>query len=175
VQDRWLAFQDQVCGAAPVDPTLPDRPPLSCGDPARRGSFFELQTEKSYSSPIAEEILDAARRHLSPNVKRWHLIVASDWRENIPGKVSLGKNNCNPQVDPHRVESLLLVGPREKLLANQNNATGRNLIDNYLIQRSDMTRSEADCLQSVAEEFFHLNMASPPPDLNTWRLSVTQP
>ncbi len=174
VEDRWLAFEDQVCGLAPRDPTTPHRPPPACGDPARRGSFFELQPEKSYSSPIAEEILDAARRHLPPNVKRWHLIVASDWREYMPGKVDLETRKCDPQVDPHRVESLLLVGPREKLLAEGDDAGGKNVIDSYLIQRSDMTQAEADCLQSVAEAFFRLNMASPPPGLNTWRLSVTQ-
>jgi hypothetical protein len=173
VKKRWQEFKDQICGAAPDRSRTanPDSP--ACGDPRRQGSFFEQRVEKSYTSPIAEQVIDGIRRHLPQEVKRWRLIVASDWREYNPPAFDVETRKCNRETDLKKLSGLLLVGEKEKLLVGNDDPVINNRVDSILILRTNMTQDEADCLENLADGFFRLNMASPPPTLTSTRLSVS--
>jgi hypothetical protein len=169
----WRRFKDQVCGASPPGTAARDDS-LRCSDPRRGKSFFEEDFPMSHSSPIVEEITDSIRRYLTPAVQHWHLIVASDWREYNPPILDLEYHRCDPATDPRRVALLPLIGQAEKLLRGSATPVGNNQVDGFLILRSDMTATEADCLAQVEDEFFRDSVASPPPELRFQRLPVTQ-
>ena len=171
--EAWKKFKDQVCGDSPTGLASEDDT-LACSDPRRGKSFFEQDLPISHSSPIVEEITDTIRRYLTPNVKHWQLIVASDWREYNPPKFDLEYHKCEPQTDPHKVAQLPLIGQTEKLLKGSGDPQHNNEVDGFLILRSDMTPVEADCLALVEDEFFRDSVADPPPELSFQRLSVTQ-
>jgi hypothetical protein len=169
----WRRFKDQLCGASPAG-TAPDDDSLLCSDLRRGPSFFEQVVPASHSSPVVEEVTDAVRRYLPPSVARWRLIVASDWREYSPPALDLEYHRCDVRTDPRRVARRALIGQSEKLLRGTGTAEGNNEVDGFLVLRSDMTPSEADCLAQVEDEFFRESAASPPPELRFQRLPVTQ-
>lgn len=171
-QERWRQFKDQVCGDSPAG-TDPWDVTLKCSDPRRGKSFFEQEYPVSHSSPIVEEITDAVRRYLPSEVEHWHLIIASDWREYNPPVLDLEYHKCDLAADPRRVAQIPLIGQAEKLLRGSAGQLN-NEVDGFLVLRSDMTSSEAECLSQVEDEFFRESVASPPPTLRFERLPVTQ-
>ena len=170
IAEKWQKFMDKVCGSSKNG----DSKISSCGDMSRVDNFFGGTYKASQSSPIYEEIVDDFRTHLG-DVKTWHLIVASDWKQYTPPTINLHTQKCNNGAISGAILSQLLVGKNQKIF-NDGNPKDKNTVEPLFVLRSDMTASEADCLEQVSDNVLRALSYSPPPEFPSKpiRLSVTQ-
>ena len=148
VKERWAALMNEVCGTNGTETIL------SCGSPVRKkDGVLDRESLPSESSPILEEVADAARQYLTAKPQSWDLVVLSDWRQ-FSGKIDLHRHPCDSKNMPDYSTAPFLGNPSSKIFSVSGNPVRQSAVLSLFVTRKGMSNEEANCLRQFSQGFF---------------------
>lgn len=149
LKKKWAAFKDKVCGTTTGGSGMP-----SCGSPERhRDGYLDRKSTPSDTSPILEEVSNAARQYLTAKPQSWDLIVISDWRQ-FAGGIDLHRKPCSSKNMPNYSTVPFLGNQSSKLFSVSGNPSRQSSVQSLFVTRRGMSNDEANCLRQFSQGFF---------------------